>query len=41
MDVSQLVWAVTILGILTLLLFDFFFHVRTAHTPTLGEAAIW
>ncbi|MFG1819361.1 TerC family protein [Kribbella sp. NPDC049174] len=41
MNVSPLVWALTILGILALLLFDFFFHVRTAHTPTLGEAAIW
>ncbi|WP_405065096.1 TerC/Alx family metal homeostasis membrane protein [Kribbella sp. NBC_01510] len=41
MDVSPLAWALTILGILALLLFDFFFHVRTAHTPTLGEAAIW
>lgn len=41
MDVPLLVWALTIIGILVLLLFDFFFHVRTAHTPTLGEAAIW
>ena len=41
MDVSGLVWVCTILGILALLLFDFVFHVRTAHTPTLGEAAIW
>jgi len=41
MDVSPLVWALTILGILALLLFDFFFHVRTAHLPTLREAAVW
>ncbi|MEU4607321.1 TerC/Alx family metal homeostasis membrane protein [Kribbella sp. NPDC023972] len=41
MAVPTLVWALTILGILALLLFDFFFHVRAAHTPTLGEAAIW
>lgn len=31
----------TILGILGLLAFDFFFHVRKAHTPTLREAAVW
>jgi tellurite resistance protein TerC len=41
MDVPPLVWALTILAILALLLFDFVFHVRTAHTPTLVEAAIW
>jgi tellurite resistance protein TerC len=41
MDVSRLVWLLTILGILALLLFDFLFHVRTAHTPSLGEAAVW
>lgn len=41
MDVSRLVWLLTILGILALLLFDFFFHVRTAHTPSLGEATVW
>jgi tellurite resistance protein TerC len=41
MAVPPLVWALTILAILALLLFDFFFHVRTAHTPTLSEAAIW
>ncbi|QHE74330.1 TerC family protein [Rhodococcus sp. WAY2] len=38
MQVSPLVWGVTILVILA---FDFFFHVRKAHTPTLREAAIW
>jgi tellurite resistance protein TerC len=41
MDPSVLVWALTVVGIVALLLFDFFFHVRAAHTPTLGEAAIW
>jgi tellurite resistance protein TerC len=40
MDVTGFVWGVTILGILALLLFDFFFHVRTAHTPALREASI-
>ena len=41
MDVPVLVWGLTILGILGLLAFDFFFHVRKAHAPTLKEAAIW
>ena len=41
MDVSPLVWGLTIAAIGGLLLFDFVFHVRTAHVPTLREAAIW
>ncbi|GEP35050.1 tellurium resistance protein [Nocardioides szechwanensis] len=41
MDVSPLVWGLTIAGIVGLLLFDFYFHVRKAHVPTLREAAIW
>jgi tellurite resistance protein TerC len=41
MTVSPLVWILTILGILGLLAFDYFFHVRSAHVPTLREAAIW
>ncbi|PFG34050.1 TerC family protein [Sanguibacter antarcticus] len=40
-EVSGAVWSLTILGILGLLAFDFFFHVRKAHTPTLREAAVW
>jgi tellurite resistance protein TerC len=40
-DVPVLVWTLTIVGIVGLLLFDFFFHVRKAHVPTLREAAIW
>ncbi|HEX5205986.1 TerC family protein [Paractinoplanes rhizophilus] len=39
--VSGWVWLLTVLGIVGLLLFDFFFHVRKAHIPTLGEAARW
>ncbi len=41
MDASPLVWGLTIAGIVGLLLFDFYFHVRKAHVPTLREAAIW
>src|SRR5689334_2833852 len=40
-DVSGVVWVATVLGIVGLLLFDFFFHVRKAHIPTIGEAARW
>ncbi|HEY6747864.1 MAG TPA: TerC family protein [Mycobacteriales bacterium] len=41
MDVSALVWWLTILGIVGLLAFDFVFHVRKAHVPSLREAATW
>ncbi len=41
MQVPTIVWIVTIIGIVGLLAFDFFFHVRKAHTPTLRESAIW
>jgi tellurite resistance protein TerC len=36
-----LVWQLTIALIVALLLFDYFFHIRTAHVPTLPEAARW
>lgn len=41
MDVPDWIWALTILAILGLLAFDFVFHVRKAHVPTLREAAVW
>ncbi|WP_188188284.1 TerC family protein [Nonomuraea sp. SYSU D8015] len=41
MEVPPLVWWVTIIGIVALLLFDFVFHVRRAHAPTLREASVW
>ena len=41
MEVSPLVWGLTIVAIAGLLLFDFVFHVRKAHVPTLREAATW
>ncbi|MBM9477996.1 TerC family protein [Nakamurella flavida] len=41
MTVSPVIWIATIVAIAALLLFDFIFHVRKAHTPTLKEAAIW
>jgi tellurite resistance protein TerC len=39
--VSGVVWVLTVAGIVGLLLFDFFFHVRKAHVPKLREAALW
>src|SRR5690625_4406754 len=41
MEITGFTWAVTIAVIIALVLFDYFFHVRKAHTPTLKEAAIW
>ena len=41
MTVSPLIWGITIAAILGLLAFDYFFHIRKAHVPTLKEAAIW
>src|SRR3954469_3869626 len=41
MDVSALAWILTLAGIAGLLAFDYVFHVRRAHVPTLREAAVW
>ena len=41
MQVSGLVWTVTVVGIVGLVIFDFYFHVRRAHIPSLKEAAAW
>ncbi|MCV7078578.1 TerC family protein [Mycobacterium szulgai] len=41
MDVPDWVWALTVCGIVGLLAFDYFFHVRKTHVPTLREAAVW
>ncbi|WP_237202654.1 TerC family protein [Rothia endophytica] len=41
MHITGLQWGVTIAFILGLLAYDFFFHVRKAHEPTIKEAAIW
>jgi tellurite resistance protein TerC len=40
-DVPSYVWTLTIAGIVGLLAFDFFFHVRKPHTPSLKESATW
>jgi TerC family integral membrane protein len=41
MGASGPVWTVIVAVIAGLVLFDYFFHVRRAHTPTLREAAVW
>ncbi|WFP15284.1 TerC family protein [Citricoccus muralis] len=41
MEINALTWTITIAVIVGLLLFDYFAHVRKAHTPTIKEAAIW
>jgi len=41
MEITWLTWTVTIVLIVALLAFDYFFHVRKAHTPTIREAAVW
>jgi tellurite resistance protein TerC len=41
MSATPLAWGLSIALIVALLLYDFFFHVRTAHVPTLREATIW
>jgi predicted tellurium resistance membrane protein TerC len=41
MDVPGIIWLLTLIAIVALLAFDFVFHVRKAHVPTLREAGIW
>lgn len=41
MEITWLTWTLTIVLILALLAFDYIFHVRKAHTPTIREAAVW
>ncbi len=41
MHITLPVWLITVGVIALLFCFDFFFHVRHAHVPTLKEAAVW
>ncbi|MGA8988507.1 TerC/Alx family metal homeostasis membrane protein, partial [Aeromicrobium sp.] len=41
MDVPTWAWALTVAGIVAMLVYDFVFHTRKAHVPTLREATIW
>lgn len=39
--VAPWVWGLTVVFIAALLAYDYFFHVRVPHAPTLKEAAVW
>ncbi len=41
MPVEPWVWAVTFLGVVGLIVVDFYAHVRTPHEPSFRESAIW
>ncbi|WP_029431797.1 TerC family protein [Blastococcus sp. URHD0036] len=41
MDVPTWVWALTVAGVVAMIVFDFVGHVRTPHAPTLRESATW
>ena len=41
MQVGLPVWIATVAAVIGLLVFDYVFHVRKAHTPQLKEAGIW
>ncbi|GAB3126124.1 TerC family protein [Tsukamurella serpentis] len=41
MQVTALVWIISILVVLGLFVFDFFSHVRTPHEPSLKESGFW
>lgn len=41
MEVGTGVWIATVAGVLAMLAFDYVFHVRKAHVPTMREAARW
>ncbi|HWJ85140.1 MAG TPA: TerC family protein [Cellulomonas sp.] len=41
MDIPTWVWLATALGVVGLIVFDFFAHVRTPHAPTFRESVKW
>lgn len=41
MSVAAWVWGLTIVGVVGLMVFDFYAHVRTPHEPTFRESAFW
>ncbi len=41
MEVPSWVWALTVAGIVAMFVYDFFFHTRKAHVPSLKEASLW
>jgi tellurite resistance protein TerC len=41
MDVTPLIWLITIAVTIAFFVFEFFAHVRKAHEPTVRESAVW
>ena len=41
LDIPLWVWLATAAGVVGLIVFDFYAHVRTPHAPTFRESAIW
>ncbi|QIM15949.1 TerC family protein [Leucobacter insecticola] len=41
MDVTPLIWIITIAVTIVFFVYEFFAHVRTPHAPTIGESARW
>lgn len=41
MSVAAWVWGLTVVGVVGLMVFDFYAHVRTPHEPTFRESAFW
>jgi tellurite resistance protein TerC len=41
MDVPVWIWTLTILGVIGLIAFDFYSHVRNPHAPSVKEAGLW
>ena len=41
MEITGLTWGITCVVIIGLIVFDYYAHVKKAHTPTLKESGIW
>src|SRR5699024_5010409 len=41
MEITGLTWGITCVVIVGLIVFDYYAHVKKAHTPTLKESGIW
>jgi len=41
MQVTPLIWMITIIVTIVFFIYEFFAHVRTPHEPTIGESARW
>ncbi|MDF2507746.1 MAG: tellurium resistance protein TerC, partial [Microbacterium sp.] len=41
MDITPLIWIITIAVTIAFFVYEFFAHVRTPHEPTIAESARW